>query len=111
MSSLSVLRHSAFALLALTAGACSTPPPAPPAPAPPQPPVEEITPVRASVTDLAAFQAFIATQPSADAFRARYPGLQLVLPGQITTKEFRGDNSRYFAQLDAQGRITGGSFQ
>jgi hypothetical protein len=32
------------------------------------------------------------------------------MPGDITTKEMRLNNSRYFAELDADGRIVGGRF-
>lgn len=63
------------------------------------------------VADTAAFEAFIATQPTPAAFRERYPDVKLVLPGDIATKELRLDRSRYFAELDAQGRIPGGRFQ
>jgi len=67
-------------------------------------------PVPGKVTDLAAFERFIAGQPTPEQFRARYPDVLLILPGTIATKEFRSDNSRYFAKLDAQGRISSGSF-
>ncbi|MGB0954448.1 MAG: hypothetical protein ACPGZP_00445 [Panacagrimonas sp.] len=67
-------------------------------------------PVPGYVTDLRAFEAFIQTRPTPDAFRSRYPDVFLVLPGTITTKEFRTNNSRYFARLDEDGRIVGGSF-
>jgi len=66
--------------------------------------------VPGKVTDLASFERFIAGQPTPAQFQARYPDVQLILPGTIATKEFRSDNSRYFAKLDAQGRISGGSF-
>jgi hypothetical protein len=66
--------------------------------------------VRGKVTDLAAFEAFIATRPTPAQFRATYPDVLLVLPGDIATKELRLDNSRYFATLDAEGRISGGRF-
>lgn len=86
-------------------GACAPTPDA-------APPLSEVnTPVRAQVTDLEAFAAFISTRPTPDALRARYPGLLVVMPGDITTKELRGDNSRYFVELDADGRVSGGRFQ
>lgn len=91
-------------LVALSACAC-----APPAAAPPS--AEVSMPARTRVADLPAFEAFIATRPTPDALRARYPGLQVVMPGDITTKELRGDNSRYFVDLDAEGRVVGGRFQ
>ena len=68
-------------------------------------------PVTGFVTDMPAFEAFIATTPTQDEFRRAYPDVTLVLPGQIATKELRFNNSRYFAKLDEQGRITGGKFQ
>ncbi|MBB3226659.1 hypothetical protein FHW69_001249 [Luteibacter sp. Sphag1AF] len=68
-------------------------------------------PVAGFVTDMKAFDTFIATHPTPDQFRAAYPDVQLVLPGMVTTMEMRMNNSRYSAQLDDQGRITGGNFQ
>lgn len=62
------------------------------------------------VEDLAAFERFIASRPTPDAFKAHYPDVRLVLPGAIATKELRTDRSRYFAEVDAQGRISGGKF-
>jgi hypothetical protein len=70
----------------------------------------EVLVVPGRVTDLAAFEHFIAGHPTAEQFRQRYPDVRLVLPGDIVTKEFRTDNSRYFAELDAQSRIVGGHF-
>lgn len=63
------------------------------------------------VTDLAAFETFITTRPTPEDFRRHYPDVTLVLPGELATKEYRMNNSRYFAELDAQGRISGGRFQ
>ncbi len=58
-----------------------------------------------------ALMMFIAQQPTAEAFRARFPGVQLVLPGMTSTNELRTNNSRYFAVTDpATGRLVGGSF-
>lgn len=68
-------------------------------------------PARTAVTDLDAFSTFIATRPTPDALRQRYPGLLLVMPGDISTRELRSDNSRYFAEIDAEGRVAGGRFQ
>ncbi|MGQ0502268.1 MAG: hypothetical protein ACT4P0_06620 [Panacagrimonas sp.] len=96
--------HASAVLLAMGLCACACTPPAPPAPA-------DTPPMRASVTDLDAFNAFIATRPTPTALRERYAGLTVVLPGEMATKELRGDNSRYFAELDADGRVTGGRFQ
>ncbi|MHA6205731.1 hypothetical protein ACXU4B_15000 [Dyella soli] len=67
-------------------------------------------PVHGYVTDMKAFDAFIATHPTPDQFRATYPDVLLVMPGSITTLEFRTNNSRYYPELDHDGRITGGHF-
>lgn len=82
--------------------ACQTAPAA--APATP-------VPVHGFVTDTKAFDAFIATKPTAEQFRAAYPDVQLVMPDSITTMDFRMNNSRYFPQWDSSGHITGGKFQ
>ncbi|MDP9141806.1 MAG: hypothetical protein M3O62_13545 [Pseudomonadota bacterium] len=74
-------------------------------------PAPEATPVAGFVTDVPAFEQFVATQPTPIAFKLKYPDVTLILPGQMATKELRGNNSRYFATLDEQGRITGGKFQ
>lgn len=66
--------------------------------------------VQGHVTDMPAFEAFIATRPTPEQFRATYPDVRLVLPGDVASKELRLNNSRYFAQLDAEGRIIGGRF-
>lgn len=97
------------AMTLLLVAACSAPTQPEPPPAPVA--VASEAPVRTSVTDLAAFDAFIATHPTPQALRDRYPGLVVVMPGDIATRELRMDNSRYFVELDAQGRVTGGRFQ
>lgn len=94
-------------VMLLSLCACAAPETQPVTP----PPQEDAPPRRAQVEDVAAFERFIATRPMPADFRARYPGVALVLPGQIATKEFRSDRSRYFADLDGDGRITGGRFQ
>jgi hypothetical protein len=67
-------------------------------------------PVAGFVTDLKAFDAFIATKPTPAQFHAAYPDVVLVTPDMMTTREMRQNNSRYFPKLDADGRIVGGSF-
>lgn len=90
-------------LLAAVLSACNGAPAvsAPSAPAP----------VAGYVTDLPRFQQFVATRPTPEDFHRAYPDVTLVLPGQMATKEFRMNNSRYFAELDDDGRIKGGKFQ
>jgi hypothetical protein len=65
---------------------------------------------KADVNDVADFTRFMATRPTAEQFQARYPQVLLVLPGSFASREFRANRSRYFAQLDATGRIEGGHF-
>ncbi|MEQ1439193.1 hypothetical protein AAG565_07500 [Fontimonas sp. SYSU GA230001] len=88
--------------LALTACHGATPVPTP---------EPTLAPVAGYVTDLPRFEAYIATHPTPAEFARVYPDVQLVLPGQMATKELRFNNSRYFAELDAQGRIVGGKFK
>jgi len=71
----------------------------------------QAAPVRGFVTDTTAFEKFIARHPTADEFRAAYPDVVLVLPGMPTTMEMRYNNSRYFAEIGGDGRISGGRFQ
>jgi hypothetical protein len=71
----------------------------------------EPTPVRGKVVDRRSFDNFIATRPGPFEFRRLYPDVTLVLPQDITTQEMRTDNSRFFAQLDADGKIVSGEFR
>lgn len=96
-----ITRRLAAALLAAgLLSACQTggTPPAPPADTQP-------------AFDQAKFDAFIATKPTPDQFRAAYPSILLVMPDDIATMEYRTDHSRFFAELDPQGRIVGGGFR
>lgn len=74
-------------------------------------PAAQPKPVSGFVTDMKAFDAFIATHPTPAQFHAAYPDVTLVTPDMMTTREMRQNNSRYFPKLDADGRIVGGSFQ
>ncbi|WP_250878604.1 hypothetical protein [Luteibacter anthropi] len=75
------------------------------------PAASQPVPVAGFVTDIKAFDAFIGTHPTAAQFHAAYPDVLLVMPNTATTMEIRMNNSRYFPQFDADGRITGGRFQ
>lgn len=97
-----MLRISVVAFALLSLAACALPP---------AQSAVTTAPVAGYVTDLPVFEEFIATQPTPEQFRARYPDVTLVMPGTITSKEMRLNRSRYFATLDAKGRITGGRFQ
>ncbi len=59
---------------------------------------------------MAAFESFIATHPTPDEFKKMYSGVQLMLPGMMSTMEMRYDNSRFFPQMDKDGRIVVGDF-
>lgn len=104
-------RPVALALTVLVLVGCAPSPETAPRPEPEPMPSMPAATTRSSVTDLAAFEAMIATRPTPTELRSRYPGLQLVLPGEISTRELRGDRSRYFVELDAEGRVMGGRFQ
>lgn len=100
-----------YALAILAATACSTTR-TPVMPAPKAAVVlESITPIPGFVANIAIFEQFIASRPTPEQFRRRYPDVTLVLPGGITTKELRLNNARYFAQLNTSYQITGGRFQ
>jgi hypothetical protein len=73
-------------------------------------PVAQPKPIAGFVTDMNAFDAFIATHPTPAQFRAAYPDVQLITPDMMSTREMRQNNSRYVPKLDAEGRIVGGSF-
>ena len=86
--------------------ACQTAPHVAPGAAPNAQPA----PVSGFVTDMKAFEAFIATKPTPAQFHTAYPDVMLVTPDMMTTREMRQNNSRYFPKMDADGRIVGGSF-
>jgi hypothetical protein len=65
---------------------------------------------KSGVVNMDSFESFIASHPTPDQFRKMYPGVQLMLPGMISTMEIRYDNSRFFPQMDQDGRIIGGDF-
>ncbi|MDQ7995719.1 MAG: hypothetical protein AAGC76_07675 [Luteibacter sp.] len=73
-------------------------------------PAAQPKPVAGFVTDMKAFDAFIATKPTPAQFHAAYPDVTLVTPDMMSTREMRQNNSRYFPKLDSEGRIIGGSF-
>ena len=99
------MKHLALTLSLLSLAACAAPPTTGGTSS------MSTAPVAGFVTDMASFEQFIATAPTPEQFRARYPDVTLVLPGSMASKEFRMNNSRYFAELDAAGRISGGRFQ
>lgn len=73
----------------------------------------ELPPPReGNVRDVPTFREFVAEyQPTPEQLKQVYPDITLVLPGDIATKELRMNNSRFFAELDEDGRIIDGRFQ
>ncbi|MBE1162088.1 hypothetical protein [Dyella acidiphila] len=65
---------------------------------------------KGGVVNMDSFESFVATHPTTDEFKKMYPGVQLMLPGMISTMEIRYDNTRFFPQVDKDGRIIGGDF-
>lgn len=100
-----IIPRALLLLILLTGAAC--------VPAPVAEPVSASAPkvLPGPVSDVPAFERFIAVGPTPQQFRQRYPDVVLVLPGTAASKEFRMDRSRYFARLDEDGRISGGKFQ
>lgn len=56
------------------------------------------------------FREFLTTRPRPIELRTRFPSVTVVLPSDVVTQEFRSDCSRFFARLDREGRVVGGSF-
>ena len=68
-------------------------------------------PFACGVIDAPAFVDYVKNhQPTLVDLKARASCLRIVMPGDVTTMEFRVDNSRFFAQTDEHGRIVDGSF-
>ncbi|WP_038047798.1 hypothetical protein [Thioalkalivibrio sp. ALJ16] len=64
-----------------------------------------------TVQQMNPFLHFLETRPTPEEFNRVYPDVTLVLPGDVATREYRTDNSRFFAELDADGRIRDGGFR
>ncbi|WP_019583998.1 hypothetical protein [Thioalkalivibrio sp. ALE16] len=64
-----------------------------------------------TVEQMNPFLHFLESRPTPEEFKRVYPDVMLVLPGDIVTQEYRTDNSRFFAELDADGRIHDGEFR
>ncbi|WP_038053636.1 hypothetical protein [Thioalkalivibrio sp. ALJ1] len=64
-----------------------------------------------TVKQMNPFLHFLENRPRPEEFERVYPDVTLVLPGDIATHEYRTDNSRFFAELDDDGRIHDGDFR
>ena len=56
------------------------------------------------------FRDFLGARPTPAEFRDHYPGIALVMPGDVATREVRLDCSRFFADTGDDGHIIGGRF-
>jgi hypothetical protein len=72
------------------------------------PEVSSRDPHSAALNDRSAFNAFIRSRPTPEEFQQAYPDVWLILPGDIVTRSFCSEYYRYVAELDADGRISGG---
>jgi hypothetical protein len=64
-----------------------------------------------AVRDLSALRQFIAGRPSPEAFRRRYPDVELVLPDVAELPAPLRPQSQFVAVLDDDGRICGGELR
>lgn len=64
-----------------------------------------------SLSDRDAFHAFVESRPTPEEFESAYPDVWLILPGDIVSREVCSQYYRYVAELDAEGRIAGGSLE
>jgi len=67
--------------------------------------------VASSIGDHDRFYAFVESRPTPEQFQNAYPDVWLILPGDIVSREVCSQYYRYVAELDDQGRITGGSLE
>ncbi len=103
MWSLQTIRLLAALVLALAISGCSLQSNGTPA--------DEPEPRPGKVEQMDPFLSFVEAHPTPEEFRRVYPDVTLVLPGDIVTQEYRTDRSRFFAELDDEGRIRGGEFR
>jgi hypothetical protein len=62
--------------------------------------------------DVRAFMNYIETyHPTLVELKSQVNCVFIVTPDMIVTTEYRPDNSRFFADMDKHGRITGGRFR
>ncbi len=65
-----------------------------------------------AVLDPAAFADYVGNHhPTLVELQGHINCLKIVMPGETATAEYRSDNSRFFAEMDTFGRITGGRFR
>lgn len=63
------------------------------------------------LTGLSTLDAFIQSRPTPEEFQQAYPDVWLILPGDIVSRGFCSQYYRYVAEIDAEGRISGGRLE
>lgn len=61
--------------------------------------------------DISELHSFVASRPTPEEFQQAFPDVWLVLPGDIVSRSVCSQYYRFMAQLDASGRISGGSLE
>jgi hypothetical protein len=61
--------------------------------------------------DISELPAFVASRPTPEEFQQAFPDVWLVLPGDIVSRSVCSQYYRFMAELDAKGRISGGSLE
>jgi len=61
--------------------------------------------------DISELPAFVASRPTPEEFQQAFPEIWLVLPGDIVSRSVCSEYFRFMAELDAEGRISGGSLE
>ena len=64
-----------------------------------------------NLDDRSALHAFIQSRPTPEEFQEAYPEIWLILPGDIVSRDVCSQYYRFIAELDANGRIRGGSLE
>lgn len=71
---------------------------------------EEVARVAATL-DSAELRAFVESRPTPDEFHQAFPDVWLILPGDIVSRDTCSQYHRFIAELDPNGRISGGSLE
>jgi hypothetical protein len=64
-----------------------------------------------SAKSISELPSFVALRPTPEEFQQAFPDVWLVLPGDIVSRSVCSQYYRFMAELDATGRISGGSLE
>jgi len=64
-----------------------------------------------NLDDRSALHAFVQSRPTPEEFQEAYPDVWLILPGDIVSRDVCSQYYRFIAELDSNGRISGGSLE